>query len=501
MMTRQQLVTRRGFLRHGVAASAAALAGPTIVPATALGRDGRPAPSNRITIGMIGLGRQAIARNLPVFLRSGDTQVVALCDVDRWRMDTTQAKFVRHYRGKDADLDALKTCPRTTDFREVLARNDVDAVMISTPDHWHVPMVVAAAKAGKDICCEKPLARCIASGRILADTVRKHNCVFRTDSEFRSIPVFHRGAQLILNGRIGELKSIRLAVPFLREALPQQPEMPVPEELDYDMWLGPAPMKPYTEKRVHPQKSLDRPGWYGSRDYSDGGIVNWGHHLADIVQWANGTERSGPVEVEGKATFPPADGLWNVPLAFDVDYRYANGVDVHYTDGRPAFVRFEGSEGCINIQFGPDKLTAEPASILDSKIGPDEIQFPLKNEKRDFIDCVKTRSQTMADAEVGHRATSLCLLGVIACETGEKLRWDPDKERFLNSDAANQLLTRAPSETCGFRPSAASRTRQFAETARRVLRTNWTCPVFGVPLETELDVPRHHFSFEPENVD
>ena len=392
---------------------------------------------------MIGLGRQAIARNLPIFLRSGDTQVVALCDADRWRMDTTEQKFVKHYRGEDADLEALKTCSCTTDFREVLARDDVDAVMISTPDHWHVPMAVAAAKAGKDICCEKPLARCIADGRVLADTVRKHNRVFRTDSEFRSIVAFQRGVELVLNGRIGELRSMRMAVPFLREALPQQPEMPIPEELDYDIWLGPAPMKPYTEQRVHPRKDFERPGWYGNRDYSDGGIVNWGHHLADVVQWASGTERTGPVEVEGTAKFPPPAGLWNVPLQFDVRYRYASGATLHYSDGKP-FVRFEGSEGWINIQYGPDKLTAEPASILESTIGPDEIHFPLKNEKHDFIDCVKTRSRTMEDAEVGHRATSLCLLGVIACETGEKLQWDPANERFLNSDAANRLLKRPP---------------------------------------------------------
>jgi predicted dehydrogenase len=234
-----------------------------------------------------------------------------------------------------------------------------------------------------------------------------------------------------------------MAVPFLREALPQQPEMPVPEELDYDMWLGPAPMRPYTEKRVHPRKSFDRPGWYGSRDYSDGGIVNWGHHLADVVQWASRTERSGPVEVEGTATFPPADGLWNVPLAFNVRYRYANGMQLQYTDGKP-FVHFEGTEGWIRIEYGPDKLRAHPAAILDSSTTPDDVTFPLKNEKRDFIDCVKTRSQTMADAEVGHRATSLCLLGLIACETGEKLQWDPKKERFLNSDVANALLTRPP---------------------------------------------------------
>lgn len=442
-MTQKRSTTRRDFLRRTVAASAAACTMPWIVPATVLGRDKRAAPSERITVGMIGLGRQSIARNLPIFLRSGDTQVVALCDADRWRLDTTQKKFLRQYREDDTDLEKLKGCLRTTDFREILARDDVDTVMISTPDHWHVPMAVAAAKAGKDICCEKPLARSIADGRILADTVKRHNCVFRTDSEFRSIPSFHRGSELVINGRIGRLRSIRMAVPFLREALPQQPAMPVPEELDYDLWLGPAPKKPYTEQRVHMPKSFDRPGWYGSRDYSDGGIVNWGHHLADIAQWVSGTERSGPVEVEGDAHFPPADGLWNVPLAFDVRYRYTNGVTLHYTSGDP-FIRFDGTEGWVNIQYGPDKLTAEPASILDSKIGPDETRFPLKNEKRDFIDCVKTRACTMQDAEVGHRATSLCLLGLIACQTGQKLKWDPAKERFLNSDDANRLLTSPP---------------------------------------------------------
>jgi myo-inositol 2-dehydrogenase / D-chiro-inositol 1-dehydrogenase len=441
-MTTRHSSTRRGFLQRTIAA-ATTFAVPGIIPAAALGRDGRSAPSNRITVGMIGLGRQAIARNLPIFLRSGDAQVIALCDADRWRLDTTQEKFLRQYREDDTDLEKLKSCLRTTDFREILARDDIDTVMISTPDHWHVPMAVAAAKAGKDICCEKPLARSIADGRILADTVKKHDRVFRTDSEFRSIPAFHRGSELVINGRIGQLRSIRVAVPFLREALPQQPTMPVPEELDYDMWLGPAPMKPYTEHRVHKPKHFERPGWYGSRDYSDGGMVNWGHHLADIAQWASGTERSGPVEVEGTANFPPADGLWNVPLEFDVRYRYADGVTLHYSNGDP-FIRFEGTEGWINIQYGPDKLTAEPASILDSKLGSDEIRFPLKNEKRDFIDCVKTRSRTLQDAEVGHRATSLCLLGLIACQTGQKLKWDPVRERFLNSEDANRLLTGPP---------------------------------------------------------
>jgi len=438
MKTLKQRVTRRRFLRRS-AAAAAAFAAPAIVPASALGRDGHVAPSERVGIGMIALGRQTMAYNLPVFMQSHDVQVVALCDVDRWRLDLTDQKSVAMYRGDKADLDRLKDCPRTTDFREVLARDDVDAVMIGSPDHWHTPMVVAAARAGKDICCEKPVSRSIAEGRLLADTVAEHGIVFRTDSEFRSDPEFHRGCKLVLNGRIGRLQTIRMAVPALGEALPQQPETPVPEDLDYDMWLGPAPMKPYTEKRVHQHRDYDRPGWFNCRDYSEGGLVNWGHHLADIAQWANGTERTGPVEVTGTGNFPPADGLWNVVLGWDVRYRYANGVELHYTHGDP-FILFEGTEGWINIQYSPRAMSAEPASILDSTLSIGDRRFPLKNEKRDFIDCVKTRGRTLEDAEVGHRATSLCQLGLIACETGEELQWDPAREQFTNSDRANRLL-------------------------------------------------------------
>jgi predicted dehydrogenase len=424
-------------------------AGPAVVPSSVLGANDQVAPSNRITVGMLALGRQAMARNLTVFLRWPDTEVVALCDVDRWRLDTAPLRVANQHGGTADDAKTLEACRRYTDFRDVLARNDVDAVMISTPDHWHVPMAIAAARAGKDVCCEKPLSLCVAEGRILSDTIRKHDCVFRTDSEFRSIPLFHRACELVINGRIGELQTIRMAVPNWNEPLAQQPDMPVPDELDYDLWLGPAPMKPYTEKRVHPRKSYGRPGWYANQDYCNGTIVNWGHHLADVAQWANGTERSGPVEVQGTGNFPPAEGLWNVLLGFEVQYRYANGVRLLYTvvpptGGKRPYVRFEGSEGWIHVDYGPDELTAESKSLLTSELGPDAVRFPLKNEKRDFIDCVKTRSQTMEDVEVGHRATSLCQLGHIAVSTGERLQWDPHRERFLNSDAANQLLTHPP---------------------------------------------------------
>ncbi len=439
-MSTTRSFTRRGFLRRTAAVAAAAVGAPVVVPSSVLGADGKVAPSNRVTVGMIALGRQAIARNLPVFLRWPDSQVVALCDPDRFRL-AFGAEGGKRYGGTKEEAETLKDCPRYTDYREVLARKDVDAVMISSPDHWHVSMAVAAAKAGKDICCEKPLSLSIAAGRLLADTVAKHKCVFRTDSEFRSIRAFHRACLLVRAGKIGKLQTIRMAVPSWNKALPQQPEMPVPKELEYDLWLGPAPMKPYTVERVHPNKSYGRPGWYANQDYCDGVIVNWGHHLADVSQWANDTDRTGPVEIEGTGEFPPADGLHNVLMEYKVQYKYANGVRLHYTYGKP-FVRFEGTEGWINVQYGPDKFTAEPASLVDAKV--EDPRFPLKNEKRDFIDCVKSRSQTMEDAEVGHRSTSLCQLGYIAVQTGEKLKWDPAKERFLNSDAANKLLTRPP---------------------------------------------------------
>ena len=424
--------TRRAFLQ-----TSAAFAVPAIIPGAALGAEGKAAPSNRIGIGMIALGRQAIGRNLPVFLRHPLSQVVALCDVDRWRLERTRGQ------------DGLKDCFCTTDFRGVLDRKDVDAVMVTTPDHSHVPIALAAIRAGKDVCCEKPIGLCIAHGRVLADAAAKAGCVFRTDSEFRSIPTFFRAVSLVRTGKIGKIHTIRMSVPLWNEPLPMQPEMPVPEELDYDLWLGPAPEAPYTEKRVHPRKDYGRPGWYANRTYCDGVISNWGYHPADIAQWGNNSERTGPVEVEGRGEFPPADGLWNVMLGFDVRYRYADGVELFYTalsdtSKGQCYVRFEGTEGWVCAWYAPDRLEAEPASLLDAEVDPEAFPFVCKNEKHDFLDCVKARSQTLQDAEVGHRSSSIGQLGYIACQVGRKLTWDPAAERFAGDDEANALLRLPP---------------------------------------------------------
>ena len=430
-------LTRREFLRSAVVATTGvALVGPTIVPTSVFGAN---APSSRITVGMIGMGRQAFYSNLKSFLNSPDTQVVAVCDVDAWRLDNAYKAVEKHY-AKGRRSDTFKGYSAYKDFSELLARTDIDAVMISTPDHWHVPMAIAAAKAGKDICCEKPLTLSIAEGRALSDTVRRYKRVFRTDSEFRSHSCFQRACELVLNGRIGKVYTIRTGVPAGDIACSPQPIMAVPEELDYELWLGPAPLAPYTLKRVHPRHSYDRPGWMRVRDYCEGMVTNWGAHLNDIAQWGNGTDRTGPIEVEGSGKYP-SDGLWNVLLDFEVRYKYANGVELIYKIGRP-YVRFEGTDGWVEADYSSRSLKTHPESILKSPIRPDEIHLPLKDEKRDFIDAVKTRGQTLEDAEVGHRTTSLCQLGHIAIQLGRKLRWDPDAEWFINNDAANRLLSR-----------------------------------------------------------
>ena len=424
-------VSRRQFLKGSTAVAAG-----LFVPSRIFGSN---APGSRITIGMIGMGRQAYHSNLKSFLNASDTQVVAVCDVDAWRLDNAQKAVETHY-AKKSPAGRFKGCSAHRDFRELLDRADIDAVMISTPDHWHVPMATAAARAGKDICCEKPLTLSIAEGRVLSDTVRRYNRVFRTDSEFRSHACFQKACELVLNGRIGKVHTIRTGVPAGDVAGPPEPEMPVPEELDYDLWLGPAPYAPYTVNRIQPRHSYDRPGWMRVPDYCEGMVTNWGAHLNDIAQWGNGTDRTGPVEVEGTGAFP-RDGLWNVLLSFEIKYKYADGVRLIYNISQP-YVRFEGTEGWIQANYNDRSLKAQPESILKSPIGPDEIHLPLKSEKRDFIDAIKTRGQTLADAEVGHRTTSLCQLGHIAIQVGRKLKWDPAAEIFTNDEGANRLLSR-----------------------------------------------------------
>jgi myo-inositol 2-dehydrogenase / D-chiro-inositol 1-dehydrogenase len=426
--------TRRTFAAQAARAIGAATLFPAIVPRSVFGAQ---APSNRIEVAMLGTGRQAMKPNLPQFLALPDVQVVAVCDVDGWRMEQARTAVDQAY-GARTRSGTYTACATYRDFRDVLAQSSIDAVMISTPDHWHVPMGILAARAGKHISVEKPLSISIAGGRALCRAVEQHKVVSRTDSEFRSLQPFWRACELVRNGRIGQLQTIRTGVPPETPPVPSQPDMPVPPDLDYEMWLGPAPFAPYTERRVHAPRTLSgRPHWMRISDYANGMIANWGTHLNDIAQWANGTERTGPVEVEGTGTF--SQGLWNTITSFDLRYRYANGVVLYYKLDRP-YIRFEGTEGWIEVGY-PDQLTASRPSILSSAIGPQEISFAdTLSDKEDFIRAVKTGGTTLEPVEVGHRTVSICQIGLIAVTLGYPLTWDPERERFTDN-AANAMLT------------------------------------------------------------
>ncbi len=419
-------LTRRGFLKR-TAAAGAGIALPYLVRPSALGKAGTVAASERITVGFIGTGGHGIDMNLRSFLAQPDAQAVAVCDVDPVNLKKACDIVCQKYGNKD--------CATYKDFREVLARGDIDAVMISTPDHWHVPISIAAARAGKDVECEKPTLT-IKQGRQLVETMKRYNRVFQWSTEDRAVDVYHRMCELVRNGRIGKVHTIKVELPG-GPAEPGNPQpMPVPEGFDYDMWLGPAPWAPYTKDRCH----------WNFRwilDYSGGMLTDWGAHLLDGVQWGNNTEHTGPVEVEGKGVFWN-EGLYNTAKEFHIEYTYANGVKLFVDSGTPS-LRFEGSDGWIGNRGWRAPLQAQPASILDSVIGPNEIHLYTcpQGEQRNFLDCVKSRQECYFPPEIGQRCFTIAHIGNIAMLLGRKLKWDPDKERFVNDDEANRMLGRA----------------------------------------------------------
>ncbi len=421
-------LTRRRFLGGAVAA-------PYVLASDVLGA-GRAPPSERIEMGFIGVGGQG-GHHVGRIVRRGDCQIVAVCDVDRGHRERARKTVEDHY-GHARRSGAYRGCEAMNDFESLLARDDVDAVLVATPDHWHALASIAAVRAGKDVYCEKPMAATIAEGRAMVRAVGRHNRVFQTGSQERSGRA-RFACEVVRSGRLGRIHTIRTNLPTDNRRTGPQPPMPVPRGFDYDRWLGPAPWAPYTRERCHFNFR-----WI--RDYSDGELTDRGAHVNDIALWGAWPWLKGPVEIEGTGEFPD-EGLWNTAVAYRIEYRYAGGVRIVTTSEPPRGIRFEGTDGWVFVHIHGARLEAEPRSVLADPIGPDEVHLhegPGHHE--DFFRAVRTRGATVAPVEAGHRTATFCHLGTIALLLGRKLTWDPDAERFVGDDEANRMVSRPPRE-------------------------------------------------------
>lgn len=432
---------RRDFISAAVATAA-----PLIVPASALGLQGTVPPSRRITMGVIGTGNMG-SGDIASFLRDPRVQIVAVCDVNRqspgyWNGALAGREpardMVEWQYAKARQSGTYKGCATYEDFREVIGRADIDALSIALPDHWHSIPVVMAAKAGKDIYGQKPLSLTIAEGRAMANAVKKYNRVFQTGSQQRSDVRFRKACEIVRNGRIGKLHTVICGLPggtpdFGRTGDRQDPE-PVPAGFNYDLWLGPAPQAPYAPGRCHVNFR-----WI--LDYSGGQITDWGGHHPDIAHWGMGMENSGPVAIRnGQATWAK-EKLWNTATDFYFEAHYANGVKMVVSSRARGGVTFEGTEGSVWVNRGA--IEATPLSLLDYEPGPGEVHlYRSSDHHRNFIDCVLSRQEPIAPIEQAHRSITVAHLGNISLRLGRDLRWDPQAERFLDDDKANQMLSR-----------------------------------------------------------
>jgi predicted dehydrogenase len=446
--------SRRDFLStagKGLVATSVITGFPSIVPASVLGAF---SPANRINIGAIGNGRISRAHDLPGLWKHDTARIMAVCDLDSHRVEDART-LVNEYYAKKAGkkYDGVSTYGN---YQDLLANKDVDAVVISTPDHWHAIIAIHAVQAGKDVYLQKPASLTITEGRALSDAVHRSGRIFQIGSQQRSSPQFRYAAELVRNGRIGQLRTVLIGLPG-DPAGEIEPPMPVPKNLNYDMWLGSTPLVPYTEKRVHPHVGYDRPGWLRCEQFGAGMITGWGAHHIDSAHWGMETEYTGPVEIWGTAEFP-AKGLWDVHGPFKTEAMYANGVHMIVSGEYPNGIRFEGTDGWIFVSRGnetvtasdpvaklqdPQALNASDPKIIKSVIGPDEIHlYESKDHHGNWLDCIKSRHQPIAPVEVAHRACSACLLHHMAMKLKRKLYWDPGRERFKNDEEANGLLSR-----------------------------------------------------------
>jgi predicted dehydrogenase len=379
-------------------------------------------------MGSIGVGGQGkpVMRSL---MGRPDCRMLAVCDVDAKRLNQARDIVNAQYGNQD--------CATYGNFRELLAREDIDAVLIATPDQWHVLQAIEAARAGKDIYLEKPLGLSVQEDIALRRAIYKYERVFQFGTQQRSDRNFRFACELVRNGRIGKLQRIIAATPASRAVDSYRPS-PVPPELDYEMWVGPARWMPYT------QGVLGSCGnWGHISNFSLGWVTTWGIHHVDIAQWGNSADTTGPVEVEGTGVFPK-DGLYDCAVAWDMTLKYANGVTLNFVDNkkRKQGVLFEGSDGWIFVERG--SIDAQPKSLLNEKIGADEIHLPASNDhSKNFIDCIRARTTPVSSIEAAVRSDTVCHLSDIAMRLGRKLTWDPQTERFTNDEQANRVLSRS----------------------------------------------------------
>jgi predicted dehydrogenase len=411
MTTLSPNATRRTFLRYGVGVSAA-LSFPAILRAG-------DKPSERIRIGCIGVGNQGKG-NLGAHIKN----VVAVCEVDKTRLAEAKARVEKSNGG---------TCAAYSDYRKLLDDSNVDAVVVTTPDHWHALITIDACAAGKDVYCEKPLTLTVAEGRAMVNAARRHKRIVQTGSQQRSGKEFRQACELVRNGYIGKVHIIKVGLPGVNFSGPAVPDSTPPAELDYDFWLGPAPMKPYNQKHVH----------YNFRffwDYSGGQMTNWGAHHLDIAQWGLGMDESGPVSIEGTAKYHK-DRWYEVPESFDVVWTYANGVKILGGQAQKGGTLFIGDKGTIHVNRG--KIESDPADILKTKLAEKDVHlYESKSHHGNWLECIKSRKLPVCDVEIGHRSATVCHLGNIAIRSGRKITWDPSKEEILNDKDAAAMLSR-----------------------------------------------------------
>lgn len=443
---------RRAFIRSSLATTAGAIMVPTIIPSSVLGKN---PPSGKINIGQIGCGRIARSHDMAETLPFDSARLMAVCDLDSKRLADGK-KLVEDFYTKKTGKAGYIDVKMYSDYHEMLLNPDIDAVIISTPDHWHSQPAIEAALAKKDIYLQKPTSLTIAEGRLLSDIVHRQGVILQVGTQQRASKQFRIAAELVRNGRIGKLHTVKIGLPGDPSG-PEAPEMPVPKNLNYDAWLGSTPEVFYTEIRVHPQNDYGRPGWLRCEQFGAGMITGWGQHHFDSAAWGMGTEYTGPVSVEAVAQFPKS-GLWDVHGDFMVKAEYENGITMYTSGGYPNGIRYEGTEGWIFVSRGDyvasasdpvskassaKALDASNPGILTSEIGENEIHlYKIDNQHGNWLECIRSRKEPVSPVEIGHRACTVCLISHIAMKIPGMLQWDPKAEKFLNNDVANSMLSR-----------------------------------------------------------